>query len=71
MEVEIRQRAQLSQIGAKGVGEEMQVVAGDTIVVEEEVGLGAKEGILVVAEDRVATRDSITWFATNMECMAI
>ena len=49
----------------------MQVVAGGTMVVEDEVGLGLEEGILVVAEDRVATRDSITWFATNMECMAI
>ena len=32
LEVEIRQRAQVSQIRAKDIGEEMQVVAGGEVV---------------------------------------
>ena len=56
--MEIRQRAQLSQIRAKDVGKGMQVVAGDAMVVEDEVGLRVEEGILVVAEDGTVVVDS-------------
>ena len=71
MEVEIRQRAQISQIGAKDVGEEMQFMAGGAMVVEDEVGPGIEEGIRVVAKDGVAIVDSILWLAIGVGCMGI
>ena len=68
-EVEIRQRAQLSQIGAKDVGEEVQDVVGDAMV-EEEVGPGIEKGILV-AVDATAVVGLIPWLATGVGCVAI
>ena len=69
--MEIRERAQLNQIGAKDVGEEMQIVVGDAMVAEEEVGPRVEEGIPVVAEDGAATVDSIPWLVTSVGCVAI
>ena len=69
--MEISQRAQLSQIGGKDVGEEMQVVAGDAMVAEDEVGPRVEERILVVVEDEAAAVDLIPWLSTSVGCMAI
>ena len=69
--MEIYQRAQLSQIGAKDVGEEMQVMTEDAMVVEDEVGPGVKEKTLVVAKNEGPTVDLIPWLATSVGCVAI
>ena len=69
--MEIHQRDQLSQIGAKDVGEELQVMVGDTIVAEDEVGPRVEERILVVAEDKAAIVDLIPWLAIGVGCVAI
>ena len=42
--MEIRPRTQLNQIGIKDVGEEMQVMARDARVAEDEENLGVEEG---------------------------
>ena len=46
-------------------------MAGDALVAEGEVGPRVEEGILVMAEDKTATVDSILWLATNVGCVAI
>ena len=69
--MEIRQRAQISQIGAKDGGEEMQVMARGTMVAEDEVDPRIEEGIRVVAKDGVAIVDSILWLATSVGYMGI
>ena len=56
--MELRQRAQPIQIGAKGDGEVMQGVAGD-VVVEDEVDPRTKDSILVVEEAKVEMLDLI------------
>ena len=68
--MEIRQRAQLSQIGARDIGEEMQDVARDAMV-EEEVDLGTEEEILAVEDAEAGVVDSIPWLVTDVGYVAI
>ena len=68
--MELRQRPQLVQIGAKGDGEELQDVAGGAVV-EDEVDLGTEDVALVVEEDMEEALDSIPWRVTIVGCMAI
>ena len=56
MEVAIRQRAQLVQIGAKGVGEELWDVEGVAVV--GEVDPRVEGEVLVVVEDGAVQVDS-------------
>ena len=69
MEVATRQRAQISQIGAKDFGEVVVDVGEDAVVVGEDHGI--EEGVLAVVEDGVVQVDSIAWLATCVGCMAI
>ena len=69
MEVATRQRAQISQMGAKGDGDEVVDVGEDAVVVGEDHG--AEEGVPVVGEDGVVQVDLIPWHATGVGCMAI
>ena len=64
MEVATRQRAQISQIGAKDNGEVVVDVVEDAVVVGEDHG--TKEGVSVVVEDGVVQVDLIPWLATGV-----
>ena len=61
--MELRQRAQPVQIGAKGNEEVMQGVAKDAVV-EDKVDLGTEDVVLVVEEVEVEILDLIPWRAT-------
>ena len=69
MEVAIRQRAQISQIGAKDDGEVVVDVVEDAVLVGE--NHGTEEGVPVVVEDGAVQVDLIPWLATGVGCMAI
>ena len=64
-----RQRAQISQIGAKDVGEVVGDVVEDAVVVGEDYGI--EEGVPVVVEDGIVQVDLIPWLATSVGCVAI
>ena len=68
--MELRQRAQPVQIGAKGDGEVIQGVAGD-VVVEDQVDPRTEDTVLVVEEVEVEMLDFIPWRATVVGCVAI
>ena len=68
--MELRQRAQLVQIGAKGDGEVMQGVAADAVV-EDKVDLGTEDAVLAVEEAEVDMLDLIPWCATVVGYVAI
>ena len=65
----IRQRAQLSQIGAKDVGEALVDVVEHAAVVG--VDNGVEEGVPMVLEDGIVEMDLIPWHATGVGCVAI
>ena len=69
LEVATRQRAQISQIGAKDDGEVVMDVVEVAMVVGEDRGV--EKGVLVVVEDGVVEVYLIPWHATGMGCVAI
>ena len=69
MEVATRQRAQISQIGAKDNGEAVVDVAEDAMVVGEDHG--TEEGVTAVVNDGEQQVDLILWHATGVGCVAI
>ena len=69
LEVAIRQRAQLSQIGVKDAGEALvDVVKAATVVGEDR---GVEDGVSMVVEDGIVEVDLIPWHATSVGCVAI